>query len=229
MKRPRDVLLLPGWGFDERVWPPLLAHLPAWRFHHLDPLSTPTALPSRFMIIGWSLGALVALDLARHLHGRCSHLVLFSATPRFTRAEHWPHGLEPPLLDDFDRRLSEDAAALRRHFAALIAHGDAQRKTLLPTLLSLLESGLAPEKARAGLDVLRRLDVRPALATLTPPTLLLHGAGDVLIPAAAGRYLADRLRRAQLHLLPEVGHAPLLSQPAACAAHILAWLACHDD
>lgn len=229
MSPPRDVLLLPGWGFDDRIWQPLRAHLPAWRFHHLDPLATPAALPGRFVMIGWSLGALVALDLARHLYGRCSHLVLFAATPRFTLAEHWPHGLEPALLDDFGRRLSDDAAALCRHFTTLIAHGDTKHKTLLRILTTLLDQSLAQEDALTGLHLLRTMDLRPVLTTITQPTLLLHGARDVLMPAAAGRYLADRLPRAHFHLLPDAGHAPLLSQPEVCAALMLDWLEQHDD
>ncbi|RKZ33738.1 MAG: pimeloyl-[acyl-carrier protein] methyl ester esterase, partial [Gammaproteobacteria bacterium] len=50
------------------------------------------------MWIGWSLGGLVAMEVARQYPERVSALTLMASTPRFQRHPDWPNGLAPPLL-----------------------------------------------------------------------------------------------------------------------------------
>jgi pimeloyl-[acyl-carrier protein] methyl ester esterase len=80
---------LPGHGASP--WPP--------RFYDLASLAALVgeALPARTMLLGWSLGAMVALELARTQAARVSALVLVGATPRFVAAAHWPYGVAPPF------------------------------------------------------------------------------------------------------------------------------------
>jgi 3-oxoadipate enol-lactonase len=50
-------------------------------------------------------------------------------------------------------------------------------------------------------------DTRARLAELEGiPTLVLHGSQDALVPPAAGRYLADRIPGARLHVVEGAGH-----------------------
>jgi len=228
----KPLVLLPGWGFDARIWQGLLAALPAADGEidvlHASPTRCPPAdLPEACVLCGWSLGALVALDWARQSPGRCAGLVLIAATPRFTQAEDWPYGLPAEALTDFRQSLSDDAPGLQRRFAALIASGDERRKELLLRLPELFAfHATASADLFAGLDLLARLDLRPAVGALDTPTLLLHGEHDALMPLAAARWLAGHLPQARLEVLPGCGHAPLLSRPADCAAALIDLL--HD-
>ena len=47
----------------------------------------------RAVMLGWSLGAQVALAAVPRLSGRVAGLALVSATARFTEGDDWPHGL----------------------------------------------------------------------------------------------------------------------------------------
>jgi hypothetical protein len=49
-------------------------------------------------------------------------------------------------------------------------------------------------------------DLRPLLARITAPSLIVHGADDALIPAACGAYTAASIRDAEFMLIEEMGH-----------------------
>jgi class 3 adenylate cyclase len=50
------------------------------------------------------------------------------------------------------------------------------------------------------------IDVRHVLATIQAPTLILHRAGDELVPVRAGRYLAEHIPGAKYVELPGTDH-----------------------
>jgi pimeloyl-ACP methyl ester carboxylesterase len=49
-------------------------------------------------------------------------------------------------------------------------------------------------------------DLRARLKTITVPTLVVHGANDVLIPPAGGRDIAANIAGARLRLIEGMGH-----------------------
>lgn len=63
-----------------------------------------------------------------------------------------------------------------------------------------------------------------ALATLTVPTLVLHGEADALIGVDSGRRFAAAIPGAKLITYPAVGHLPQVEIPARSAADVDAFL-----
>ncbi len=59
----------------------------------------------------------------------------------------------------------------------------------------------------SGLEYLRTTDLRSKTPTLNLPVLLLHGAEDRIIPAAASEWLHERLPDSQLRIFKNDGHA----------------------
>jgi pimeloyl-ACP methyl ester carboxylesterase len=58
-------------------------------------------------------------------------------------------------------------------------------------------------------------DRRPKLATITAPTVVIHGADDPLVPLAGGRDTAENITGAELRIIPGVGHEmPAATQQA---------------
>jgi pimeloyl-ACP methyl ester carboxylesterase len=49
-----------------------------------------------------------------------------------------------------------------------------------------------------------------ALAEITVPVLILHGAADRMVPAAHGEWLATHCPGAALRLVPDAGHITVL-------------------
>jgi class 3 adenylate cyclase len=67
-------------------------------------------------------------------------------------------------------------------------------------------SAVSPGMARGLIDALLSIDVRPALAAISAPTIVLHRSGDV-VPIAHGRLLADRIPGARMVELSGSDHA----------------------
>jgi pimeloyl-[acyl-carrier protein] methyl ester esterase len=214
----KDLLLIHGWGFGQRVWTPVAERL-ARRFRvHLaslpgygEPLAA-DRIPAGSTLCGWSLGAQEAMRLAVAQPQQVARLVLVGATPRFVRTDDWPHGLPPDVLDGFATAVADDPSLALRRFAALVNHGDDDALTTTRKLNSLAVSGQpSPAVLFGGLRALRDTDLRPVVGRIVQPTLIVHGEKDELIPVAAASWLADVVGHGRLATMPGRAHAPFLS------------------
>jgi len=85
-----------------------------------------------------------------------------------------------------------------------------------------------PGVGRQMLAVMTQENRKPALASVTVPTLVIHGTADPLVPAAHGRDTANAIPGAQLLLVDGLGHElPWIKEPwpqviDAIAAHTMA-------
>ena len=81
-----------------------------------------------------------------------------------------------------------------------------------------------PRHAAAALGMMAHWDLRPLLQDLpqlTPPLLLVAGAGDRTIPPAQSERVRDLVPGARLVLMPNLGHLAHEEQPTETAALIL--------
>jgi len=69
-------------------------------------------------------------------------------------------------------------------------------------------ASLSPRAARANLEWVWGIDVRRIAASLRVPTLVMHRAGDQLVPIVGGRWLGNHIPDAQFVELPGDDHAP---------------------
>ncbi len=179
------------------------------------------------VLLGWSLGAQVALAAVPLVRERLAALVLVSGTPRFTADEGWPHGLPGRSVDGLAARLRRDAPrAVARFFDGMFVEGeldDAGRARAS----AVRAATPAPDAAalRSGLDVLASADLRGSLPALDLPVLLVHGDRDPVCPSGASRAMAAAIPGALLALLPDAGHAPFLSRPDPFRGALTSFLA----
>lgn len=235
------LVLLHGWAMTPAVWDGLRARL-AGAMLHTPPLpghgaaaaaadlaawadALATALPDGVVLGGWSLGAMLALEIARRRRCKVAGLVLIGATPRFVTGEDWQHGLAPDTVAAFSAGFAADPAATLKRFLALQCVGDANRRAVQQCLMARLADVDAGSALADGLQLLADSDLRSGLGALRLPCCIIHGENDALMPAGAARWLADALPHARLHLLPDCGHAVFLSQPEACTATIADFVA----
>jgi pimeloyl-ACP methyl ester esterase len=181
----------------------------------------------RAVLLGWSLGALVALAAAPLLRARLAALVLVSGTPRFTAGDGWPHGLPARSVEGLALRVRRDAPrAVARFFDGMFVDGeldDAGRARA-----EALRAAIPPADPAAllsGLDVLAREDLRAGLAALDLPVLLLHGDRDPVCPPGASRAMAAAIPGARLVELAGAGHAPFVSRPGPFRDALASFLA----
>lgn len=172
---------------------------------------------ARPIVCGWSLGGMLALQLAATGAMDIAGLILVGTTPRFTNGDGWSGGLPPGQLAAMRRDVRRAyRPTMEAFFRMMFAEGELDpagyrqvaRRTVSPRTLP------PQDIAEAGLDILARTDLRPQLDSVSVPVLVVHGERDVIIPPAAGRFLAESLADARLEIFADTGHAPFLSRPA---------------
>jgi pimeloyl-[acyl-carrier protein] methyl ester esterase len=173
-------------------------------------------VPPGAIVVGWSLGGMVALELARHRTAAAGGLVLIATTPRFVTGDGWRHGIDPGVIEEFAGAVARDYTQAVQDFLALQVLGTVDPRATLRSLRAQVRSRPAPDPRAlvTGLDIMRRADLRQALAGIGLATLVIAGDRDRLTPPAASQSLAAALPRASFCRIAGAGHAPFLSHPA---------------
>jgi pimeloyl-[acyl-carrier protein] methyl ester esterase len=209
---------LPGHGQSS---PPPVATLPSLADDVADWLAA--VAPGPVQLGGWSLGGMIAMELAARASAPIEKLLLLSTTPRFTSADDWPHGLPATQVRALRRNLDRRFEATLGDFFQLTFAGDEVDAARLRAISAFaVRPGGVPDQATAAvmLDLLAAQDQRSLLGKIPCPTLVLHGSGDRVTPVGAGRALATGLPHGRLAELTGAGHAPVWTQPLAVAGLI---------
>lgn len=173
------------------------------------------------LAVGFSMGAIVAVEMAVQAPERIAGLVLigYNATADLPeRSAHRPVQQAEVRAGGLERVLVEE---LKPNYLAAANRSD------LPLLTLLRDMGMAlgPEVfIRQSEALRRRADRVEALARLACPVLLMAGEEDALCPPAWHRRWQELIPDAQFHIEP-AGHMLPLEAPRALAGRLTAWLA----
>jgi 3-oxoadipate enol-lactonase len=187
----------------------------------LEALLDARAIP-RAPVVAWSMGGFVAQRLARRAPGRVSALVLIATDPGASEAVRATPAVWERLIDrsgtprEQASRLipllfpPDLAPAIDRQFGDLVAAG---RVAMSPATLSAQEAAMAAWFGDGG-------GAGAADPPEAPPTLVVHGTEDEVIPAANAALLAARWGAARTELVDGAAHAVMAQEPQRVAAAI---------
>jgi len=181
-------------------------------------------LQPRTYLVGWSLGAQMALAIAARAPEKVSKLVLIAGTVSFVQRDGWPHAMPPEMLAEFATNVATDIEAILPRFVGGFNRGDARAKEVTRTLLDLADPLPPAATLATGLGWLRDVDLRPLAPLVEAPTLLVHGANDPLMPLAAAEALAALIPGARLAIFADCAHAPFISRPEEFLERVQAFL-----
>ncbi len=170
------------------------------------------------VLLGWSLGALTALQLAVRQPDSISGLILLAATPCFVNRPDWTAGMDTQVFSAFRRQVDEDPAVAMQQFVRLNSGHRPERSSL--AMLSAMSSTVAKPELQQGLNELAETDLRNSVSAINIPVLLLHAADDRLVPPEASLWLAGHLPDAKRIEFSTGGHAFFLSQVDQVAQYI---------
>ena len=239
------LILLPGWGLGVSPLEPLAAALQGLDEHlhvQIEPLPVldssdlgewldelDAILPDDAWLGGWSLGGMLASELAARRGERCCGLLTLASNPCFVAHEGWPRAMPAQTFDSFLAGCHADSQVTLKRFGLLCAKGAEDPRGLA----RLLVSGAPQTPSGAlmtGLELLAQLDTREALLAYRGPQLHLFAGMDGLVPAEAASDLLTLLPDVEIGLIEQAGHAFLLEDPHGVAGAIQAFLhECVDD
>ena len=212
---------LPGHG--RSAWDPARADFES---QLEDVLAT---LPARCVLLGWSLGGKLAMEIARRYPARIEALVLVSSTPRFAQSTDWAYGLNAGEIEAFRSLLEQDWRQLLSDFVWLQLRGSRNAAATQQRVEAalVLHGAPHPHALRADLDLLATVDLRHRVAAIGQPTLLIAGQNDRVTPPGASRWIAEALPAARHAEIPRAGHASFLSHTDEFVGIVRPFLAAH--
>lgn len=141
---------------------------------------------------------------------RVSGLVLFGTFARMLEAPDFPPGTTEEALNRWGEVVQRDwgkAVALNVWAPSRVGDREFER-----WWARLLRQGTSPAGAIALMDLYREMDVRSILPAIDVPTLVMHRAGDRMVSAAQGRYLAESIPGARYVELAGEDHLPFAGE-----------------
>jgi pimeloyl-ACP methyl ester carboxylesterase len=166
------------------------------------------------ILLGWSYGGLVITDYLRTFgQVDVAGLVYAGAITELGRGRRGGR-VGSAMRDALPDVLSEDdevaGKAMRAFVTGMTASKFASRPNALGT--ALIEDAMrVPARVRAALF---RRDVTSGdvLASVSVPTLVVHGDADAVVDIDAGRFIAETVPGARLRVFEGVGHLPFLER-----------------
>lgn len=223
--------LLHGWGMNSAIFEPLVEALSSefeiirvdlpghgqssWQEgmtfeQQLDELYE--VLPESHLL-GWSMGGLFAINLARKFPRRFPSLTLACCNPCFVQQADWFCAVEHEVFDEFSRSLIGNWQSTIKRFVGLQLHGSENARELIRQITALLVNGGSPhpDALRMGLQTLLHYDARNELARLSQPVLSILGRRDMLVPESLAQQLQLINPEIRVECLAQSAHAPFVS------------------
>ena len=203
---------MPGYGDSTMVTPYDFAHLAQALWQMLD-----AAQIDQAVLVGHSMGAMVALQAWTQKPERIRGLLLAASSPAFGHSdgEFQKQFLAQRLAPLEAGKTMGDIAD--RLIPSMVAPG------CTAPALALARQGMAavaPETYRAALRALVQFEQRAALPTITVPVLCLAAEHDRTAPPAVMEKMAQKIPGARYACLAGAGHLLHCEQPEAFNAEL---------
>ena len=170
-------------------------------------------------VVGWSMGGFVAQQLARRAPRRVTALALISTDPGGGAAVPPSPEVWAKLTDHSGSPREQATRLISLLFPPPLAH---RIDLMFGDVVAEARAGLAPQtlSAQEKAMVAWHRAEQPRADGEAPPTVVLHGTEDVVIPPANAGALTTRWPGAAIELFEGSGHAVMAQEPQRVAAAI---------
>ncbi|MCW8833314.1 MAG: pimeloyl-ACP methyl ester esterase BioH [Colwellia sp.] len=257
IKNSIPLVLIHGWGLNSAVWQPFIAQL-SDEFHanfHVVTIDLPgfgenyasqlhpyslknivaeigKVIEQPAVFLGWSLGGLVATEMALAYPSKVLGLITVSSSPCFLEEMNveeqqtlWP-GIKPNVLRAFHQQLEVDTKKTISGFLKIQAMGSPHIRHDIKQISQLVMQHQMPTKETLdeSLCLLESSDYRNKLSDIKQPFLRMYGSNDSLVPKAVIAYVASMARHSDQHIFEQASHAPFISHLHEFNNVLTAWL-----
>ena len=233
-EQAEHLLLIHGWGISSQVWQPLtpllsqtfnitLIDLPGFGKSEQGDYSLPVVLanllegmPQQFSVLGFSLGGMLAVQLAKQYPERINKVITIASNAVFVEKPDWPAAMAESVYQQFYQTAEQAPAVILKRFSALQAKGAYDEKGLVKQLRALADKNAPDVKTLLdSLNLLTELDSRTGLSE---NMLCLFGSDDQLVPLEAEKMMAEL--SVQTQVIAGASHVPHVSHADVCAKAI---------
>ena len=224
-----SLVLLHGWGTSRAVWK---SWLPLLQEHYsVTSIDLPglggsvleqenltldnvldaivPLVPDKSVLLGWSLGGLIATLLAKRIADRILSLVTIAFNPCFVQKNDWPNAMDSTTFDTFQENIKSHEQATLNGFYKLQVLGGSDARPILKALQGISRE-LSPSHLSDTLNMLRS-DAREELKGLEIPSLHIYGQNDRLVPVKLVNLLPILSARISTLEISNAGHLPFIS------------------
>jgi len=217
----KDLVLLHGWGFNADLFNDLIeTYKDQYRITKIDlpghGRSDEVAgeidewcdeiikiLPNNPILLGWSLGGLLAINIARKV--QISKLILVASSPNFVKNDHWKFGIDADNFKQFSDALQLNLSKGLKRFVSLQTQDKSKLKVLNHSIDQFPTSTIALNQ---GLQMLLSTDLTEEFLALNIDMKIILGRKDTLISSAISSWYESQ--SIDIAIL-DAGHLPFLN------------------
>ena len=242
----QTLVFLHGWGVNSGVWQPLVnllkndycivtIDLPGFGKNH-DKLPSPyniqtvshaiaEHIPEDCVLVGWSLGGLIAQQIAYDFPHLLKQLILICSSPQFSKSDDWP-GIESNVLALFTQQLTQNFSKTLERFLAIQAMGSDSARLDVKAIKQNIQQYPEPSEMalKEGLNMLKSVDLREQLKSLHLPCYLFLGRLDSLVPHSVSELIQNLSPQLNIEIIAKASHAPFISDTPDFAKRLKAIL-----
>ncbi|HDR6314147.1 TPA: alpha/beta fold hydrolase [Bacillus thuringiensis] len=223
------IIFIPGWGMEEGVWTLVLPYFKGYSVQCINWRNVreqsefagriiDVAKDENVILVGWSLGALAAVQANKKI--KAKGIVLIGGTAKFTNTSDYTSGwnaLHVERLKKNVARKKEDT--LKRFYENMFTKDELKENKRFEDMIKRFK-GDSIQSLQLGLEYLIEADMREELKEIKVPILLIHGEQDVICPLSAARSMAEN-GTAMLKVVSEAGHALCVTNFEYCGNEII--------
>ncbi|WP_241973768.1 pimeloyl-ACP methyl ester esterase BioH [Candidatus Pantoea edessiphila] len=239
-----DLVLIHGWALNSEVWNCIIPFLrKKFRLHLVDlpgygrsqsfnnlnlndlAKSLIPFIPPKAVLIGWSLGGLVAMKLALIESINLGGIITVSSSPKFIATDSWP-GIKLEVLQNFQYYFQKNLKRSVERFLILQTSSSKQLNLDILKLKKAIFTQPIPssEVLNDGLKILIVTDMRKELVSIKIPFLRIYGALDSLVPRDIVPMIDKLIPASSSMIIKKAAHAPFVSHPDTFCKYISEFL-----
>ncbi|MCV2502220.1 MAG: pimeloyl-ACP methyl ester esterase BioH [Candidatus Lightella neohaematopini] len=227
-----NIILIHGWGINSKIWLNLvkklkkifcvhLFDLPGYggskeiNLYTLDQLVNIIVNDiniNNIILVGWSLGGLVATKMVLMYPNIFKGLVLVSSSPYFCADYNWP-GISDITLVSFAKKLNNNYIKTMLKFICLQNINIKLTKKEKTTLKNILLKNRTPsiKTLMFGLKLLKNTDLRKSINYINIPHITIYGKLDKIVPYKIA-FLNKNNKKNTNFILENSAHIPFISE-----------------
>ncbi|MDP7990048.1 alpha/beta hydrolase [Bacillus sp. MHSD_36] len=223
------IIFIPGWGMEENIWTLVLPYFKGYSVQCINWRNVKeqsefagriidVAKDENVILVGWSLGALAAVEAHKKI--KAKGIVLIGGTAKFINTSDYTSGWNALHVERLKKNLARKKEdTLKRFYENMFTKDELKENKSFEDIIKHFK-GDSIQSLQLGLDYLIETDMREELKEVKVPILLIHGEQDVICPLSAARNMAKN-ETAMLKVVNKAGHALCVTNFEYCVNEII--------